>query len=431
MIFKTRKVRPISATFFFLSCALAYSAEWGAFRGAGDGRAPSVALPRHWSGDSNVAWAVRLPASGQSSPVIWKQRAYLTGVSGDSKENLHAFCYSAKDGKLLWQRDLKASRVKKRAPRMSIAAPTGAVDAKHVYFLFDSGDLFAFSHDGKQKWHADVNQFAGPFVSDHDFGGSVRPTSSGLVIHYGHTGPSAVFSVSKEEGKLQWKHEVAPEGGSWSTPVVATSGEGGELVLFSRSGGVVALQAKTGERLWAFETKWSRSNAIPSVVASLEVVVVPSAERGGTLALSMRNPKEPIWRAKQASNGMTSPLVVGEYLFLVNTIGVVYCLRLRTGEELWQHRLPGSAWASPIAVGDAAYFFTAEGASAILAAAPELQIIAKNDLPLTDPLYAVVPAGDGFLFRTLTQLVRVASVPPGKSTRLAPPPAKLAAPPAR
>lgn len=394
------------------------AADWTAFRGTGDGRAESRSLPTTWSSSSNIAWAVRLPATGQSSPVVWNGRAFLTATSGDTKDVLHAFCYQLSDGRQLWQRDLKSSRPFKRGPRTSVAAPTAAVDRDGVYFLFDSGDLFAFDHAGSQRWHVDLNQLAGPFQGDYDFASSVRPTATGLVVHYTHTGPSAVVSIARDSGRLQWKHDLLPDGeGSWNTPIVTTV-KGDEAVLLSRAGGIVALRARTGERLWGYETKWSRATALPSPVTAGALVIVPSADPNGTVAMPIEGPGEPVWRAKGPSNGITSPLVVGDYLFLENSVGVVFCLRVATGEELWRHRLAASGWASPIGVGDAAYFFTAEGVTVILAAEPSLRIIQENTLDLPEPLYAVVPVSDGFLFRTPTRLVKVANVPASQSIRL-------------
>jgi outer membrane protein assembly factor BamB len=401
--------------------------DWTAFRGTGDGRATQTVLPSEWAADRNIAWDVKLPGGGQSSPVLWKDKIFLTATQGDNKETLLALCYSAKDGKLLWRKDLPSSRPQKRAPRTSLSAPTAAVDGKLVYFLFDSTDVFAFDHAGRQKWHTDLNKLVAPFQIEHDFGSSIRPTRDGLVVHLNHLGPSAVVSLAKSSGQLQWKHDLAPEGGSWNTPLVTGTGDA-ETVLFSRAGGVVALSAKSGERRWGYEAKWSRGTALPSLVTAGDLVIVPSAERTGTVAISMAKPGELVWRAKQATNGMISPLVVGDYLFLVNTIGVVQCLRATTGEELWQYRMPGSGWAAPIGAGNQAYFFTADGTSVILAAGPELKVLQKNELPLAQPLYAVVPAGNGLLFRTPGELLKVAPVAAGKSVRLEPAPAKKAAP---
>lgn len=404
--------------FMSMAATGAAGAEWTAFRGTGDGRATSTSLPTTWSSDSNIAWAVRLPSTGQSSPVVWNGRAFLTATSGETKDVLHALCYQLSDGRQLWQRDLKSSRPFKRGARTSVAAPTAAVDADGVYFLFDSGDLFAFDHEGKSLWHADVNQLAGPFQSDYDFASSVRPSSTGLVVHYTHTGPSAVVSIARDSGRLQWKHELTPDGeGSWNTPIVTTV-KGDEAVLISRAGGAVALRARTGERLWGYETKWTRATALPSMVTSGTLVIVPSAEPTGTVAVPVENGGEPVWRASGPSNGITSPLVVGEYLFLVSSPGVVFCLRVATGEELWRHRLPASGWASPIAVGDHAYFFTAQGGTTILAAEPSLRIVGVNTLDLPEPLYSVVPIRDGFLFRTPTRLIKVANVPSSQSVHL-------------
>src|SRR5688500_4820972 len=84
------------------SSALAAEVNWPKWRGPrGDGHATEAGLPTKWQ-DSSVEWKSPLKGWGQSSPVIWGERMFLTTALDKGKERV-VFCLSTRDGKSLWQ----------------------------------------------------------------------------------------------------------------------------------------------------------------------------------------------------------------------------------------------------------------------------------------------------------------------------------------
>src|SRR5262249_24077592 len=87
--------------------------DWPEFRGpTGQGHAQGQ-LPTEWKPDKNVAWKQDIPGHGWSSPVVWKDRIYLTTAvpiknSATNDLSLRALCLDAKMGKVLW--DVEAIR---------------------------------------------------------------------------------------------------------------------------------------------------------------------------------------------------------------------------------------------------------------------------------------------------------------------------------
>ena len=61
-------------------------------------------------------------------------------------------------------------------------------------------------------------------------------------------------------------------------------------------------------------------------------------------------PKE-VYRLTRSAPLCTTPLVVGELLFLWGDGGIVTCADVRTGEVHWRERVPGSYYSSPVCVG--------------------------------------------------------------------------------
>ncbi len=79
-------------------------ANWPRFRGPdGLGVTKHKDIPTTWDvpGGKGVVWRSPVPLPGNSSPVVWKDRVFVTGGNIDERK---VFCYSAADGKLLWQR---------------------------------------------------------------------------------------------------------------------------------------------------------------------------------------------------------------------------------------------------------------------------------------------------------------------------------------
>ena len=53
---------------------------WPGFRGAGNSHTAARESPLVWADDKNVAWNAALPGHGQSSPVVWRDKVFLTAV---------------------------------------------------------------------------------------------------------------------------------------------------------------------------------------------------------------------------------------------------------------------------------------------------------------------------------------------------------------
>src|SRR5262249_17873476 len=95
-------------------------AEWPEFRGPSqDGHSTATGLPTEWGPEKNVVWKTELPGKAWSSPIVAKDRIFLTNAvavnaSAGSKEDndlhdnvsLRVLAVDAKDGKLLWDREI-------------------------------------------------------------------------------------------------------------------------------------------------------------------------------------------------------------------------------------------------------------------------------------------------------------------------------------
>jgi outer membrane protein assembly factor BamB len=396
-------------TLFLLLAPFAADNRWTSFRGAGDSHSSARRLPMEWSDTRNVVWRVSLTGYGQSSPVVWGEKIFLTSTQGDNKERLFVSCLSFKTGGQLWQKEYAAAFAMKDANTVSKAAPTPAVDEKRFYAFFESGDLFAFDHDGKELWQRKLASEYGAYKTNHGLGSSLALTEQAVIVLVLHSGHSYLLAVDKQTGKNLWKTALA-EGGGWASPIVARH-QGKSQILISASGRVAAFDARTGDQLWT--VAGLKGNNIPSPTVSDDLAVIGSTDKSSNLAIRLGGEGDVsqtriVWRAKEATSSFGSPLVHRGLVYFVNKVGVVFCLDAQTGEQLWQTRIEGDCWASPLAAGERIYFFGVDGVTEVFRAGRKLEKLARNELNLEGGrLYGIAAVNDALLIRSGRRLIKL------------------------
>jgi outer membrane protein assembly factor BamB len=143
--------------FFLVSLFLAESlageeaatARWPRFRGPnGSGIADSDKPPIEFGPSTKLLWKCALPP-GHSSPIVWDDHIFLTGIEN---ERLVVIAVGRRDGKLLWKQTIPETTIEVVHPFSSAAASTPVTDGEHVYAYFASYGLLAYDFNGKEIW---------------------------------------------------------------------------------------------------------------------------------------------------------------------------------------------------------------------------------------------------------------------------------------
>ena len=75
---------------------------WSRWRGpSGQGLVEGSGYTDKWSDTENVVWSKNVPGSGNSSPIVWGDRIFLTTAHSSGKRSV--LCFNRRDGKLLWE----------------------------------------------------------------------------------------------------------------------------------------------------------------------------------------------------------------------------------------------------------------------------------------------------------------------------------------
>ena len=120
-----------------------------------------------------------------------------------------------------------------------------------------------------------------------------------------------------------------------------------------------------------------------------------------------------LWALHNRSpSNMSSPLLVGEQLFMVKRGGLCSAFDAATGEPLWQlkrlHNL-GEYFASPVAGDGKIYMAGENGFVVVVECAPQLKVLARNDLGGVCVATPAIAAGALFI-RTRDRLYCIASI---------------------
>src|SRR5262249_48087208 len=95
-----------SVVVLLFASAAASAEEWPGWRGPrGDGTSLDRGIPVRWNKHENVVWRAAIPGKGHSSPIVWKDRIFLTTCLEEAQRRM-LLCLSRNEGKLLWEREV-------------------------------------------------------------------------------------------------------------------------------------------------------------------------------------------------------------------------------------------------------------------------------------------------------------------------------------
>ena len=398
---------------FFLS--VAHADNWPQWRGPTlNGVSNEKNLPLRWTTEENIAWKLAMPGFSGSTPVIWRDRIFLNVADGD---NLYLWCVD-RNGKLLWKQLLGSGNVKMRKQNMS--SPSPVTDGKNVWVMTGTGILKSFDFAGKEIWTRDIQKDYGQFGLNWGYASSPLLYEDCLYVQVLHgmktDDPSYVMRIDKKTGKTLWKVERATTAirespDSYTTPALLRYGKTTELVI---TGGdcVTGHDLATGKELWRANGLNPDNNPSYRIVASPvvfnEIIYAPTRVKpllalraGGRGDISTSHL---LWSTLNGPD-VPTPVTDGNYFYIVNDRGIMWCLDAKTGKEIYgQQRLkPGTYSGSPVLGDGKIYVTNEEGLTSVVKAGPNFEILAEN--PLNDYCLSSPAISDGQLFiRTTTNL---------------------------
>lgn len=447
----------------------AHPDEWPQFRGRGGaGVADLSSLPERWSTTTNIAWVTDLPGRGWSSPIVWRDRVFVTtavntgafkapstGIFGNDyaaelqkqgvpeaeivkrvvardieltsdtgEVSYVVLAIDAARGAIVWQQEAHRGRpFGGRHRKNTYASETPVTDSTRVYASFGGNvGVFCYSMTGTLLWkHTWTPQ---PIYLD--FG-----TASSPVLHDGrlyqlhdNDGQAFLSALDATTGNEIWNVPRVDKAGlmasGWATPFVWQHPGRTEMVTIGR--GLVVSYDLDGREIWRLK---GMTQATPSPVAADGLLYVGSGSQGDAnrplVAIRPGARGDISLRADQATNQFVawiqprfsaytpSPLVYRGRVYAVNDNGILQVADARTGAEVYKARVGGGGHtfsASPLASQGRIYLLSEDGDAFVLRAGDRYEEVAQNSL---GEMSLATPAADAssLYVRTQGRLYRI------------------------
>jgi outer membrane protein assembly factor BamB len=396
------------------------AAHWPAWRGAGgSGICQETKLPLRWSTNENVRWRVPLPDRGNSTPIVWGQRVFITQAV-ESRRTV--MCFDRRDGKLHWQAGPTWTEKEPTYPEN----PPPVTDGRRVIAWFGSAGVYCYDFAGRELWHRDLGR------QSHVWGYAATPVLQGsqCFVNFGPGERSFLIALNKRTGKTVWQYDVprfgagmnwsdlggvdragepsvAETAGSWATPLIVSSGEQKELIVpFATR--LTAFAPKTGSLLWACD---GPNIGVYSSPFFGDGTIALNASGTTNTLLAVRpggrgdvTETRRLWiqRPGNSKTSLGAGVIYQGHIFQMNMMGFAECRDLRTGDIVWEERLTGTgarnaSWSAPMLAGDRVYLANQNADVFVLRASAKFECIATNSIG-GEPMNASLAVSDGEIF---------------------------------
>lgn len=362
---------------------VALADNWPAWRGpSGQGFCEEKNLPTAWSKSQNVKWKIKLENQGNSTPIVWGDRIFLTQANkGGSRRSL--LCLDRVKGDLLWKKDIPYEGEERNWNPSWYANASPVTDGERVVISLGSAGMHCFDFKGNELWkRTDLGRW------EHQFGNGSSPVLYGdLAILW--VGPNAILpakdgdssktdppatkkkggdnvrnfllAVDKKTGKTVWEKDE--KHGSWSTPLVVKV-NGQDQVLLGNSvdvkgapdpktGFLKGYDPKTGDELW--HCRGMDSFVYSSSLFGNGVAVGMSGYGGAAIGVKLGGKgditADRLWKHPKNTQRVGSGMIVGDHVYMVDENGMPRCYELNSGKEVWQVKErpgAGTTWGSMV-----------------------------------------------------------------------------------
>ena len=428
--------------FWWLSGTGRAADNWPQFRGpASSGVSADSGLPDTWSAVDGVAWKTEIPGRGWSSPIVWGEKLFITAAikeegelepvkkglyfGGDRKapKEVHRFvvyCLDIETGGIVWQKEVHRG-VPQHGHHLknTLASETPVTDGQNVYAYFGNVGLFCYDFEGKLIWSKNWESVPTRF----GWGTAASPVLHGERIYLVNDNDEQSFLVAldKKTGEQIWRVD-RDENSNWATPFVWENKLRTEIV--TPGTGKIRGYGLDGQLLW--ELGGMSSITVPTPFAEHGLLYVASgyvldrrkplfAIRPGavgdiSLQADQTANEHIAWCQKKAGPYNPSPIVYGDYLYILYDQGLFACYHAVTGEEVYGKRRigPGARafTSSPWAYDGKVFCLNEDGDTFVIRAGPEFELLGKNSL---GELSMATPAivRDGLIIRTESHVFRI------------------------
>lgn len=294
-------------------------------------------------------WQVNVRRDSEDSDAFGGGIAYADGRLFVSTGFAQVVAVNADDGKVIWRADM---------PGPMRSAPT--VAGGRVFVITIDNQAHALStEDGAKLWsHTGISETAGLL------GGASPAVASGIVLVPYSSGE--LFALRVENGKSVWQDSLSNArridalsslADIRGKPVI----DRGRVFAVSHSGVMVSIDLRTGARAWdreisGVETPWVAGNYI--YLLSTDNIVFCLTRDSGRVKWIRQLPRYIEPEKKKGPVTWTGPVLASDRLIVAGSQGMALSISPYTGDVLGELALPEGVTIAPIVANETLYFIT-------------------------------------------------------------------------
>ena len=349
-------------------------------------------VERFPSGGLHVTWRVPI-RGGFAGPAVADGRVFVLDYEEtpgsrtlDGRERLLAL--DEETGAVIWTQSWPATyrNIHWKFANGPRTPPT--VEGNRVYVLGAAGMLSCFDTEGGEVvWQVDT-------VAEYDatvpvYGVSHAPLVEGdlLIAVVGGEPDARIVGFDKVTGEEVWRAlEMTSETG-YSSPIVINAG-GVRQLIFWHTTGLTSLNPETGKTYWEQEISNSAGGISIATPVRSGRYLLTSHFRTGSMMMALNSDRPAarmLWKGQGRSGlphlteglhaMMSTPIIIGDYLYGVGSYGELRGLDATTGERLWRSDAltpPGRFGTAYVVRNGDRYFVTNDAGELVIARfAPE------------------------------------------------------------
>ena len=380
--------------------------DWHQFRGSeGQGVSTAKGVPVKWGLQEGVAWKKKLPGKGWSSPVIGEGKILMTFSREEGeKVTLGVVALDSRSGEVAWDKELfapAADEVRKRHSKNGLASATPYLDKGVVYAHFGHMGTAALKlSTGEVIWKKMFQ-----YKPVHGTGSSPVVVEGMMIFNADGASEPVIAALDCRNGEVAWKtprEQKVRKTFSFGTPLVLKI-DGRTQVISQASGKVAAYDPRDGREIWKVRYGEGYSVVPRPVFANGLIYVATGFDRASLLAIRPEGALGDVTDThvvfKESRYIPKTPSFVesGGFLYLVDDTGSLTCRDARSGEMRWREKIPGNFSSSPILIGDKLYLATEDGVVYVAEVSPQGSKIVF-ELEMEERIFASPAVVDDALF---------------------------------
>jgi len=387
------------------------AANWPMWRGPnGDGVTTESGLPTEWSQSKNITWKVPLPDRGNSTPIVWGDKVFITQAIEKLGRRL-LLCFDRKNGGLLWEAGISYTEPELTHATNPYCAASPATDGSHIVVFHASAGVFCYDMNGREIWkRTDLGK------QHHIWGNGTSPVIAGnrVFLNFGPGSKTTLYGFDLKTGQTLWQRDE-PGGdsgesgskkwlGSWADPLYRKVGGHDELIL-SYPGRVAAFEPATGTQRWTCNGLNQLVYNSPLMTADHIVIAFGgyggmgvAVRAGGTGDVTEKR----LWHLPKVSQRIGSGVIHEGHHYILSDGGIAECRELKTGGLIYAQRLKGPGptgqnWSSLVLSADGNCYAANQGGDCfVFKASPTFNLISTNSLG--EKFIGSICVSDGQLF---------------------------------